>query len=292
MQGILTPLVTPLLDSDRLDEPGLDRLITHVIEGGVNGIFLLGTTGEGPNLSARLRAQVLEQASRSIGGRVPFVVGVTGASFAENLDLACAAAGAGAAAAVYAGPLYAPLSQTALGDHVLRFADRSPLPVFLYNMPSHTHLFFAEDTVLRLAAHPRVAGLKDSSGDLMYFQRLCRSVPAGFPLLMGPEELLLPALLAGAAGGVNGGSNLLPQLFAALYAAFSEGNLKEAWRLQGFIHQLSAEVYGHGYLAGLKFALQHCGICNAALAEPLPSLDDAAAAAIAASLDSLPPSRA
>ena len=85
MQGILTPLVTPLLDSDRLDEPGLDRLITHVIEGGVNGIFLLGTTGEGPNLSARLRAQVLEQASRSIGGRVPFVVGVTGASFAETI---------------------------------------------------------------------------------------------------------------------------------------------------------------------------------------------------------------
>lgn len=285
MQGILTPLVTPLLAPDVLDEAGLERLITHVVEGGVNGIFLLGTTGEGPNLSARLRAQVLQQASRTIAGRVPFVVGVTGPSFPENLDLAGAAAEAGAAAAVYAGPLYAPIGQPALAAHVERFADRSPLPIFLYNMPSHTHLFFAEETVLRLAAHPRVAGLKDSSGDLMYFQRLCRSVPAGFPLLMGPEEMLLPALLAGAAGGVNGGSNLLPAVFAALYRAFGEGDWNQAQRLQSVIHQLSSAVYSRGYLAGLKAGLAHRGICSGVLAEPFPALDETAVAAIAAALD-------
>jgi 4-hydroxy-tetrahydrodipicolinate synthase len=286
MKGILTPLVTPLDPSGDLDKPGLERLVEHVIAGGVHGIFLLGTTGEGPNLSARLRSQVMEIAARAIGGRIPFVAGVTGASFDDSVDLACAAASAGAAAAVYAGPLYAPIGQPALAAHVARFADRSPLPVFLYNMPSHTHLFFSVETVAELAKHPRVAGLKDSSGDLLYFQRLRRAVRPEFPLLVGPEEMLLPALLAGADGGVNGGSNLFPRLFSGLYESFRTGDLAEARRLQGVILDLSDAVYTQGYLAGLKTALRHRGICEAGMAEPLQPLSSDAGQSIRSALDS------
>lgn len=285
MEGILTPLVTPLRATGELDTAGLNRLIDHVLAGGVHGLFLLGTTGEGPALGAKLREEALRASASAIAKRVPFVVGTTSPSLAESLELAEASAKAGAVATVYAGPLYAPVSQAALAAHVGRFADQCPLPVYLYNMPSHTHLFFSVEIVVELAKHPNIIGLKDSSADLMYFQRLCRALPAEFPLYMGPEELLLPALLAGAAGGVNGGSNLFPHLYSGLYNAFCAGNLEEARRLQGVILRVSETVYTRGYLAGLKTALNHCGICDAALAEPLPALDPAAASAVRAGLD-------
>lgn len=221
--GIYTPLVTPLAGQDSLDVAGLERVLEHVLGGGVHGIFLLGTTGEGPLLSPRLQLEVLERTAAIMNRRVPLMVNVTGASFTGNLKLAAAAADAGAAAVVYAGPLYAPLTQSALVAHVERFAAQSPLPLFLYNMPSHTHLTFEIPSVVRLAESGSVVGLKDSSGDLLYLQKLTRALGPGFPVFVGPEEMLYPALLAGVAGGVNGGSNLFPHIFVGILRSGAPG---------------------------------------------------------------------
>jgi dihydrodipicolinate synthase/N-acetylneuraminate lyase len=283
--GIFVPLVTPLLDRDHLDCPALERVIEHVIGGGVHGIFLLGTTGEGPLLTIGLRHEALDRAAKIVRGRVPFMVNVTGSSFTENQQLARASADAGAVAAVYAGPLYASLNQEALAAHVARFAGECPLPLYLYNMPSHTHMFFQVDTVARLAQAGHVAGLKDSSGDLLYLQKVTRALGPDFPVFVGPEEMLSPSLLGGAAGGVNGGANLLPQLFVGIYEAARRGDAVEALRLQRISLSLSEAVYGNGYLRGLKAALSARGLCPAVMAEPDIALDQAVAAPIAAAID-------
>ncbi len=262
-RGILTPLVTPMLEADVLDVEGLRRGVEHVIAGGVRGVFLLGTTGEGPSLSGRMRLEVLERVAGFVAGRVAMLVNVTGTSFADNIDLARAAADAGATVAVYSGPLYSPVTQAQLLWHVERFAAKCPLPVFLYNMPSHTNVRFDVDTVVKLAESGSIAGLKDSSADLMYLQKLSHALGPDFPLFVGPEELLYPAMIAaGVAGGVNGGSNLFPHLYVGLHDAIRAGNHVEAARLHALVLKVSRLVYGNGYLPGLKAALKAAGICT------------------------------
>jgi 4-hydroxy-tetrahydrodipicolinate synthase len=283
--GVYTPLVTPLLEQDSLDIDGLERVLEHVISGGVHGIFLLGTTGEGPTLSFRLRLEIVRRAAPLIAERLPLLVNLTGASFTENLQLARAAADVGAAAGVYSGPLYAPLSQKALAGHIERFAAQCPLPLFLYNMPSHTHLFFEQATVVRLAETAQVVGLKDSSGDLLYLQRLIRTLGSEFPVFVGPEEMLYPALLAGAAGGVHGGSNLYPHIFTGIFDAVRRGDHVEAIRLQQISLQLSDAVYGNGYLRGLKAAMAARGLCSSLVAEPDTPLDSGAVKRIARAIN-------
>ncbi len=255
--GILTPLVTPLFDDEHLDTASLRRLVDHVIEGGVSGIFLLGTTGEGPNLSEALRREVLERAAECINGRVPLLVNVTGTSFTDNIALASAAKELGATAAVYAGPLYCTISQSDLLAHLGRLAARCPLPLFLYNMPSHTNIAFDVATVARLQASGDIIGLKDSSAKLMYLQDLRCTLGPDFPLFIGPEELLYPAMIsAGVNGGVNGGSNLFPHIYVGIHDAVRAGDHAEAARLHAVALSVSQQVYRYGYLRGLKAALQ------------------------------------
>src|SRR5262245_50772364 len=109
--GIIPPLVTPLSDRDRLDHAGLERLVEHVIGGGVNGLFILGTTGEAPSLGYRLRRELIERVCRLTAGRVPVLVGITDTAFVESVAVAKSAADAGAAAAVLSTPYYFPAGQ-------------------------------------------------------------------------------------------------------------------------------------------------------------------------------------
>ena len=179
----------------------------------------------------------------------------------------------GASAVVYSGPLYAPIGQEALIAHVSRFAANCPLPILLYNMPSHTHLFFEVPTVVALSKLSNIIGLKDSSGDILYLQKVRRAVGPQFPIFVGPEEMLLQCLITGASGGVNGGSNLMPHLYVGIYNAVQAKNFVEAERLQGIVNDFSDAVYGQGYLKGLKAAMASRGLCKPTMAEPATDLD-------------------
>ena len=114
IEGIIPPLVTPLADRDELDRDGLERLVEHVVEGGVSGLFILGTTGEAPSLSYRLRRELVDRVCTRVGQRVPVLVGITDTSFVETIELARVARAAGASAAVLSTPYYFPAGQTEL----------------------------------------------------------------------------------------------------------------------------------------------------------------------------------
>lgn len=282
LRGIIPPMVTPLADQDSIDHHGLETLIEHILAGGVHGLFILGTTGEGPSLSRHLRRELIECVCRQVAGRVPILVGITDTSYVESVRLAYHAKEAGAQAVVFAGPCYFPTSQAQLLGHIQRLVQNLPLPVYLYNMPSHTKITFEVETVRLAAAFPQVIGVKDSSGDLTYFRALCRAFAdrPDFALLMGPEELLAEALMAGGHGGVCGGANLLPQLYVAVYNAARSQRPDEIASLQKIIIQLSDKIYrvgehGSSYLRGLKCALSILGLCSDVMAEPFTRFSDA-----------------
>jgi dihydrodipicolinate synthase/N-acetylneuraminate lyase len=280
LTGIIPPLVTPLRGADELDVLGFDRLIEHVLEGGVNGLFLLGTTGEGPALSQRLRAEVIDAGCRRVAGRVPVLVGITDPSFAETLRLARRAAAAGAQALVLAPPYYFPIDQPELRGYVKRVANAVALPVFLYNLPSFTKVPFEPETVGQLLGIPNVVGLKDSGGDMGYLHAVRQLAAArpDFTVLIGPEELLAEAVLLGAHGGVCGGANLAPRLYVDLYNAARTGDVARVRELHAKVMRIATTIYSvgsrsAGVIQGLKCALSYLGICDDFVAEPFRRLE-------------------
>ncbi|MCI0464806.1 MAG: dihydrodipicolinate synthase family protein, partial [Gemmataceae bacterium] len=274
LRGIIPPLATPLRRRDRLDHAGLERLIEHVLGGGVHGLFLLGTTGEAPGLSHRLRCELVERACAQVAGRVPVLIGITDTSFTESVEMAEHSADCGAQAVVLAPPYYFPAGQPELLEYVEQIAAELPLPLFLYNMPSHTKVSFDLDTIARSMQLANVVGLKDSSGQMVYFHKVRQLVAArpDFALLMGPEELLADAVLCGAHGGVCGGANIAPRLYVDLYESASRGDLPRVRELQERVLRISTTIYAGPYwsafVKGLKCALACLGICEDYVAEP------------------------
>ena len=273
--GIIPPMVTPLLDRDTLDVPGLERLIEHIVAGGVHGLFILGTTGETPSLSHRIRHELIERVCSLVRGCVPVLVGITDTSFVESVEIARKAEQAGAQALVLAPPYYFPTGQPELLEYLRHLLPELPLPLFLYNMPNRPKPAFEPKTVRAAADMPGIVGLKDSSTSMIYFrqvQHLLEDHP-DFSLLMGPEQLLAESVLLGAHGGVCGGANLLPRLYVDLYEAARSRDLARVESLHRTVMRIDATIYsvgqyGSSFLKGLKCALSCLGICSDFLAEP------------------------
>jgi 4-hydroxy-tetrahydrodipicolinate synthase len=273
-KGIIPPLVTPLLDRSTLDDAGLERLLSHVMDGGVSAVFILGTTGEAPSLSYRLRGEVIRQVCGSAADRLPVLVGITDTAFDESVNLARIAADAGAAAVVLAMPYYFPAGQTELVDYVRHLVPELPLPLVLYNMPTMTKVWFEYETLERLSEFDRIIGVKDSSGDLDYFARLLtlRNERPDWQFFMGPEELIIQSVQLGGDGGVNGGANVFPRLFTAAYSAALDRNPKRCGELQARIESwhraYAVGKYASRHIKATKCALSLLGICSDFMAEP------------------------
>lgn len=275
--GITPPIVTPLAAPDCLDVEALARIANRTIAGGVRGLFVLGTTGEGPSLSQRLKRDLIRETVRITDGRVPVLAGLIEASTDDAVGLAEFAAEAGADALVWTPPFYYPLPQEMLIRAAERLIPRLPLPVYLYNIPVFTKVPIEPETFAVLAKLPNVCGIKDSGGNLEKLARTRALVPE-MPILWGPEEVLLEAMAAGATGGVNGGANLFPELFVALHDAIAGGDAARARVLQDIVAAIGREIYGAapggpGFVFGIKCALEDLGIAGPLPAEPLSLLE-------------------
>jgi 4-hydroxy-tetrahydrodipicolinate synthase len=280
---------------DELDVAGLERLIERLLSGGVRGIFILGTTGEGPGLSYQLRRELIERTCDQVKRRVPVLVGITDTSFTESVRVARWSAEYGADALVVAPPYYLPEGQPELQEYLDHLVAELPLPLFLYNMPALTKVSFEPETVRRAMDNPRIIGLKDSSGNMAYFHRMVRLLEhrPDWSLLVGPEELLPDAIFAGGHGGVNGGANLFPRLYVQTYEAAMKGDTKRARLLHGQIMEISENLYRIGrhssaLIKGIKCALSILGVCDDYLAEPFHRFREAEREQVRAFLDACP----
>ena len=296
LSGIIPPLVTPLKDNETLDVESLERLIEHLIAGDVHGLFILGTTGEEQSLSYGVRKQMIKEACRINNGRLPLLACITDTSIVESIKLANVAAECGADGVVSAPPYYFATGQPELAQFYEELVPQLPLPVFLYNMPSHVKVSFAPDTVRRIAQNPQVIGFKDSSANAVYFQSVMYKMQErpDFAMLVGPEEITGECVLLGAHGGINGGANMFPELYVSMYDAARAGELACVRRLQQLIMQISTSIYtvgkhGSSYLKGLKCALSLLGIINDDfVASPFYKFEAPERARIQEALDALP----
>lgn len=218
---------------------------------------------------------MIKNTCRIVKGRLPVLVCISDTSIVESVNLARIAADNGADAVVSAPPYYFATGQPELIEFYEDLIPQLPLPLFLYNMPTHTKVNFAPATILRIAENPGVIGFKDSSANAVYFQSVMYAMKdhPDFSMLVGPEEIMAESVLLGAHGGVNGGANMFPELYVELYNAAKNANLEELRRLQEKIMQISATIYtvgqhGSSYLKGLKCALNLLGICSDYVAAP------------------------
>jgi len=275
-RGIIPPMITPLRPDFSLDIARTERLIEHLIDGGVHGIFILGTTGEFAGLSSAVKSDLIQITCQQVKGRVPILVGVTDCSFTESVELAAIAHKSGAKALVAAPPFYMNIGQAELINYYQKLADVVELPLFLYDMPSHTKINIEVESAVKLSKHPNIIGIKDSSGKIENFQALCEAFKQQpeFKIFVGPEELLAETLKIGGDGGVTGGANLFPKLYVALYEAFQKKEYDTVKKFQETILFLSNNLYQHGtyqssYLKGLKAAMSFEGLCEDNFAPPL-----------------------
>ena len=278
--GVIPPLVTPLADEYNLDFPGLGKLIGHVLKGGVHGLFILGTTGEGPSLSLKLKYKMIEESTRIVSGRVPVLVGITDASFAESISLSKHAADCGADAVVLAPPYYFPSGQAELLEYLEHITPRLHLPLLLYNMPAMTKVDIGVETLLRASEIDGIVGFKDSSCNMIRFHEYILAMKGNpaFSLLIGPEELLAESVLFGGHGGIPGGANIFPELYVDMYNAAKEGDISAILKLQGKIFILrklySCGQYASSLIKGIKCALNCLDICSDFMAEPFHSFGE------------------
>jgi 4-hydroxy-tetrahydrodipicolinate synthase len=258
--GIIPPIITPMVGRDQLDHAGLSRLIEHLLSGGVHGVYAL-------------RREMVVRTIELVRGRVPVLVGITDTSFVETVQLAKHAADCGATALVLSTPYYFPAGQTELRYYVDELMQELPLPVMLYNIPSLTKVAFEIPTLEYLTRHPKIVGLKDSGGDLGYYEQAIglKKLRPDWSILLGPESLLAESLKLGGDGGVAGGANIFPSLFVQLYQAVRDNDPN--WQvLQQRVERLQ-KIYDVGKYASRFIKATKCGasllgICDDFLADP------------------------
>lgn len=275
LEGIVTPVVTPLENAGGLDRESVHKHQNFLIERGICAIFVLGTTGEGPALPGRVQREMIECSAEAIGGRIPLLAGISSAALEDSLEQARFAAEHGADGVVAAPPCYLPAEEGELLDFYRILTKEQPLPVYVYNMPAMTKIEMSPQLILRIAELPGIAGYKDSSGNFAAFEKIAASLRnrQDFSLFMGTDLLLGKAIAAGASGGVNSGSNIVPELFVRLRKAALEGNTDELLFCQSRIEALQQIYFFRkniccGVAAGLKYALSLLGLCGTAMTRP------------------------
>ncbi|MBR2000650.1 MAG: dihydrodipicolinate synthase family protein, partial [Lentisphaeria bacterium] len=259
-----------------VDLPAVQKHFDYMIAGGVNGIFILGTTGEGPAIGHGEQRKFIRESVKAVAGRVPLLVGISEASGADTLEMGQFALEAGADGLVAAVPCYLPPSDEDIYSFYQTLAETFPGKVFIYNMPGMCKVNLKPELVVELMKLEGIAGYKDSSGvieDLKYVvERTAK------PCFVGPEHLTMDAMSFGAAGGVNGGANLYPELFASLVKAVDNNNISARDAAQKEILSIQ-KIYGpdpsaNSCIRGLKLELARKGLMRNITAFPLQPLKE------------------
>jgi dihydrodipicolinate synthase/N-acetylneuraminate lyase len=292
LEGVIVALLTPVDREGKVDHGALRQLVERVTSRGVTGVSPLGSTGEGYSLGLEQRLAVVDTVAGSVPAGMPVIPGV----FAHNHEQAVAEIAAyanhGGTAVLAAPPGYYPLRAAEQEAYFSRLADAAALPLVMYNIPVYTKVQIAPAVAAALAAHPRVAGLKDSGRDLGYATELLDAVRAAgaaadFSVLTGADTMLVPYLLAGARGTICANANVVPELVIAVYDAVRAGKLDDALRLEGRLRKLQAALGIGAPPAAYKAAVASSGVGEPWLVPPRLPLTEAETAELLERLTAL-----
>ena len=279
--AVVVPLATPLLDDGRPDEDGLSGILDHIVNGGCQGVLVLGTTGEAASLSPASRLRITEIACRRLKGRAGAFVGIGDNCRETSIEYGRHALAAGADAVVAHPPSYYQVGAEELEAHYLALADQIGGPLFIYNIPGTTHHSIPLETIERLSHHPRIVGIKDSESNLERLVELAGMFRdrTDFAVLCGSALHSARTMEAGALGFVPSAGNLVPRLCRKLSDAALAGEFSQAGELQKEMDAVTA-IYARDKvlsrtLARLKAALHLLGFGSGMMLPPLLPLSPA-----------------
>ncbi len=285
LRGVIPPMISPLSRAGDVDVDAVSRVADYILDGGCSGLFVLGGTGEGAWLSTSQRQAIVGASVRAAAGRAPVLVGLMLPGTAPVRDAAHQAEDAGADALVVGSPYYFGVDAAAQRRHVEAVLEATPLPILLYNIPQCTHTPLAREAVQALASEPRILGVKDSWGDLPYFQSLLTikySRPS-FRVLQGHEHAAMASLILGADGLIPGLGNAAPGVMVGLVKAARAKDLATCQRLHNEIIALTG-MYTQAGIPGLYAACSLLGLIQNVPAEPWAPVGEADMSAIQAIL--------
>jgi 4-hydroxy-tetrahydrodipicolinate synthase len=272
LSGTGVALVTPFNSSMNIDEPALARVIEHVIAGGVEYIVTLGTTGETPTLSREEKVRIAQFTIDVVNNRVPVVIGAGGSDTREVIKEIGKLPTDQAVAVLSASPYYSKPSQEGIFQHYKAIADASPKPVILYNVPGRTARNVNAQTIVRLAAHPNIAGIKEAGGDMAQCAMILRDCPSDFLIVSGDDALAFPQIAMGMQGVISVAANSFPRAFSDMVRAALDGDLKEAKKLNDSLIDGYDLLFVENNPAGVKAALAELGLIKNELRLPLVPL--------------------
>jgi 4-hydroxy-tetrahydrodipicolinate synthase len=292
LNGVIVALLTPVDREGTVDLGALRQLVERVTSAGVAGVSPLGSTGEGYSLGLEQRLAVVDTVARSVPAGMPVIPGVFAHNPGQAITEIAGYAAQGATAVLAAPPAYYPLSAAEQEGFFSRLADAAALPLVLYHIPVFTKVRIAPAVAAVLAAHPRIAGLKDSGRDLGYAAELLDAVAAAgaaadFSVLTGTDSMLVSYMLAGARGTICANANVVPELVVACYEAVRAGKLEDALRLEARLRRVQAAFGTGAPPAAYKAALAAAGVGEPWLVPPRLPLTEAETAQLLERLSAL-----
>ena len=268
--GTGVAMVTPFQAAGQIDFDGLKKLIDYLIDGGVDYLVSLGTTGESATLNAEERKQVWAYTSKVVNGRAGLVAGIGGNNTYEVVEQIKQFDANGYDAILSASPHYNKPTQEGIYQHYKAIAENSPLPVILYNVPSRTGSNINADTVVRLAKDFKlIIGIKEASGNFDQINHIMRDKPDGFLMISGDDPVTLPMIALGAVGVISVTGNPLPRQTSDMVRFCLAGDFNAAQKAHSRLIDFTKLMFVDGSPAGAKTALKHLCICGDTVRLPL-----------------------
>ena len=254
-KGSMVALVTPFSESGEIDFECYGRLIDFHINNGTSGIVVLGTTGEAPAIKESERDEMISFAVKHASGCLPVIVGCSGGDTEHAKERCLRAHELGADAILLLTPYYNKANTRGMREHFLACADAAGVPLIMYNVPGRTGCSLSLDDVAELKKHPNIVGIKEASGNIGFFTRVCALAEEDFAVYCGCDEFNVPALAAGACGLISVLANIFPRECAAMCAYMEKGEVASARALQKRYSALIAALFAEPNPIPIKTAM-------------------------------------
>ncbi|MDQ1242953.1 MAG: 4-hydroxy-tetrahydrodipicolinate synthase [Pseudomonadota bacterium] len=283
-EGSIPALVTPMGEDGSIDFGAWEKLLDFHLAAGTDGVVVGGTTGESPVLERGEIEELIRRAKSQIGGRIPVIAGSGTNSTAGSVALSRAAEAAGADALLVVTPYYNKPTQEGLFQHFSAVADAVDIPLILYNVPGRTACDMLADTVARLSQHPRIAGVKEATGDIARGAAILRQARPGFLLLSGDDPTAAELIRIGARGVISVTANVAARAMHELCAAGLAGRHGEAMAINERLIPLHKALFVESNPIPVKWAVHRLGLIGPGIRLPLTPLSAPLHGAVAAAM--------
>ena len=269
-KGTGVAIVTPFKNDLSIDFAALGRVIKHIIDGGVNYIVALGTTGESVTIAKEEKKAIISYIVEAVDGRIPVVAGIGGNNTQEIINSIKHTSFEGVDGILSVAPYYNKPSQRGLFQHFKAIANCSPVPVIIYNVPGRTACNISADTCLELAHEcENIIAVKEASGDMTQIMKIIKGKPENFSVISGDDMLTIPIIAAGGSGVISVLGNAFPSECSEIVSNALKGNFKTAREIQFRFIEMTELLFVEGNPAGVKAMLNLMNLCNNTLRLPL-----------------------